>query len=160
MGGGHTLKTWSTTQSTISLSSGEAELYVMTKCAAQLIGIMQLGEDFGFNLRGQVYTDSTAALGITHREGLGRTRHVRCQYLWIQEKTKDGTFGVDKVRTDLNPADLMTKNLTKAEIVQILEHLNHVHAEGRSDHAPKLVPIHEEAEDEGEGEEQQKKKSG
>ena len=56
-------------------------------------------------------TDSTAALGIVHREGLGRTRHIQCQYLWLQEKTKSREIKVEKVCTKVNPADLLTKHL-------------------------------------------------
>ena len=76
--GGHTLKTWSSSQSTIALSSGEAELYALTKCATQTVGMISMAMDFGVKLSGIVSTDSTAALIIVHREGLGRTRHIEC----------------------------------------------------------------------------------
>ena len=108
---GHTLKTWSSSQSTIALSSGEAELYALTKCAAQTVGMISIARDFGILLNGLVTTDSTAAMGIVHREGLGRTRHIQCQYLWLQEKTKDKSIIMEKVSTKENPADLMTKHL-------------------------------------------------
>ena len=60
MWGGHVLKTWSSNQSTIALSSGEAELYAMTKAAAQVMGLMQIASDFGVKLDAIVRTDSTA----------------------------------------------------------------------------------------------------
>ena len=71
----------------------------MTKAATQLIGIFAIGVDFGIVLSGKVRTDSTAALGMVHREGLGRTRHVKVQYLWIQERIKGNEFKIDKVDT-------------------------------------------------------------
>ena len=95
--GGHVLKTWSTTQNTIALSSGEAKLYAMTKAAAQVIGLMSLAMDFGRKIHAVVRTDSTAALGIIHREGLGRTRHVMFQYLCMQERLKTGCSKVKKI---------------------------------------------------------------
>ena len=82
----HVIKTWSSTQQTIALSSGEAELYAMTKAASQVLGTISMLKDFGIITQGQVRSDATAAIGIVHREGLGRTRHIRVQYLWMQEK--------------------------------------------------------------------------
>ena len=38
--GHHTIKTWSSTQHIIALSSAEAELYALLKCACQTIGIV------------------------------------------------------------------------------------------------------------------------
>ena len=107
--GGNTVKTWSSTQQTIALSSGEAELYALTKCAAQVLGIMAILKDFGMVVDARLWTDSTAALGMVHREGLGRTRHIQVQYLWLQEKVRDKSISVGKVDTKLNVADLMTK---------------------------------------------------
>ena len=75
------VKTWSSTQQTIALSSGEAELYAMTKAATQCLGIIQLMADFGDTASGKVMSDSTAAICIVCRDGLGRTRHIRVQYL-------------------------------------------------------------------------------
>ncbi len=69
--GWHTVKTWSTTQSVVALSSGEAELYSLTKGAAQALGLMALARDLGISIGGRVHTDASAALGIVQREGLG-----------------------------------------------------------------------------------------
>lgn len=44
---GNVLKIWSITQNTIALSSGEAELYAMTKVATQVIGLMPFAMDVG-----------------------------------------------------------------------------------------------------------------
>ena len=108
--GSHVLKTWSTSQSTLALSSGEAELYAMTKAATQVTGIISLAADFGIILKGTVLSDSNAAIGITHRAGLGgRCRHIKVQYLWIQEKVKTGELSLKKVIGTENSADLMTK---------------------------------------------------
>ena len=63
----------------------------MTKAATQVTGMISLASDFGVTLEGTVMSDSNAAIGITHRAGLGgRCRHIKVQYLWIQEKVKSG----------------------------------------------------------------------
>ena len=52
------------------------------------IGVASMAKDFGIQLSALVHTYSTAALGIVHRKGLGRTRHLDVQYLWLQEKSR------------------------------------------------------------------------
>ena len=45
--GSHALKTWSSTQANIALSSGEAEYYAMVKCGSQLLGMNALVRALG-----------------------------------------------------------------------------------------------------------------
>ncbi len=109
--GSHTLKSWSSQQKVIALSSGEAELYAVLKAATQTKGIMSMFMDFGLEADGLVMTDANAAMGIVHRQGLGKMRHLDVQYLWIQQEVSEGRLRVGKVRTTENVADLLTKNL-------------------------------------------------
>ena len=60
-------------------------------------------------------TDSTAAIGIAYRNGLGRTRHIRVQYLWMQEKLSDEELKLEKVAGTINNADLMTKHVKRED---------------------------------------------
>ena len=62
--GAHTLKTWSSTQATVALSSAEAELYALTKGAAQALGFITLLADLGVEVTATVHTDASAAIGI------------------------------------------------------------------------------------------------
>ena len=50
--GGHCLKSWSSTQKSITLSSGEAELVAAVKMCTEVIGITQLARDWGVELEG------------------------------------------------------------------------------------------------------------
>ena len=58
-------------QTLIALSSAEAELYGPVKASSEGLGVRSLCKDFGCNLQIRVYSDSSAALGIIHRKGLG-----------------------------------------------------------------------------------------
>ena len=111
--GNHLIKSWSSNQSIIALSSGEAELYAITKAACQTIGLMALARDFGDDLSGEIKCDANATLGIIHRKGLGKLRHVNVQYLWIQEQLANKTLTANKVLGSDNPADLMTKHVSR-----------------------------------------------
>ena len=58
---------------------------------------------------GIVMTDSSAALGIPQRSGLGgRTRHVQVQYLWIKDSGVNKELDVRRVALDDNLADILT----------------------------------------------------
>ena len=138
MVGWHTIKTWSSTQATIALSSGESELYALTKGASQALGFVALARDLGMYLHAVVHTDANATLGIVNRQGLGKLRHVNVQYLWLQEKARDKSFSVVKVPGPENPADLMTKYLPAAEIEKHLETLAVERRDNRAESAPSL----------------------
>ena len=55
--------------------------------------------------------DSSAAIGICSRQGLGKLRHIDTQTLWIQEKVRLKEVIIKKVRGECNPADPLTKHL-------------------------------------------------
>jgi hypothetical protein len=71
MVGSHIIKTWSATQATIALSSGEAEFYGLVRAAGIALGHKALMHDLGLEVPCRVWTDSSAAIGICSRQGLG-----------------------------------------------------------------------------------------
>ena len=114
--GGHLLKSWSKTQVLTALSSGESEFYGALKASAEGLGALSILRDYGISLRGQVFGDASAALGIISRKGLGRTRHIDTGLLWVQETAATKRLEFLKVLGVLNPADLMTKYLSRDEL--------------------------------------------
>eukprot|EP00971_Amphidinium_carterae_P312693 6214830-Amphidinium_carterae.2 len=99
------LKHWSSTQSTVSLSSAEAELKAIVKGRFKI----------------EVWTDSSSAKAITQRLGPGkRARHIDVQNYWLQEQVKEGIVTMCKVRSEQNVADALTKYLPKG----ILDYLS------------------------------------
>ena len=114
--GKHMVKSWSSSQLVVALSSSEAELYALVKVATQAKGISSLLQDFGMTTDITIHTDSTAALGIVHRKGLGKTRHIVVQWLWIQENVHDKSMSVRKVGTQENPPDMSTEGQTREKL--------------------------------------------
>ena len=131
--GDHLIKSWSSTQKNITLSSGEAELVAAVKACTELIGLTQLAQDWGVELKGKVYVDSSAAIGVAHRKGNGRLRHVKVGLLWIQEKVEEGEVEVKKVGGEENPADLMTKNVNAAKVEKFMRMMRQEVREGRAE---------------------------
>ena len=85
MVGGHCVKTWSSTQPTVSLASAEAELHAIAEGVAQGLGAQAVALDLCIKLDINTRTDASAAIGIVPRRGLGRVRHLATTDLWLQE---------------------------------------------------------------------------
>ena len=136
--GAHVLKTWSSTQATVALSSAEAELYALTKGAAQALGFITLLADLGVEAKATVHTDASAAIGIARRAGLGKLRHLNVRYLWLQQELHGSEMSLHKVHGLENPADLVTKHLNQHLAAKHLAILDMWTEGGRAESAPKL----------------------
>ena len=141
--GDHIIRFWSSTQKVIALSSGEAEYYGMVRAAAEGIGSKSILADMHVNVKLKLMEDSSAAKGIAERTGLGKVRHIEVNQLWLQEKVYNGDIIVEKVGTDDNLADALTKPLTSQGI---LKHVEGLRYEMRQDRH-RLAPSVEEAGD-------------
>ena len=63
---------------------------------------------------------------MVQRQGVGRVRHLHASLLWIQQKEK--VLSVALIPTDLNCADIGTKNLAKKRLLGLLFMLKVVNA--------------------------------
>ncbi len=109
---GACLKTWSSTQAVMALSSGEAEFYAALKGCNVGLGMKSVVAGLGIELRIKLFTDSAAAKGIMTGMGLGKLRHIEVGYLWLQDAIAEKRLSVHKCRGEDNPADLGTKHLS------------------------------------------------
>jgi hypothetical protein len=106
--GQHLVHHWSSTQTVVALSSMEAELNAIVKGVAEVLGLKNLLEECGRNLEAVIFTDSSAANGVVHRQGSGKVKHLECRQLWVQGAVFNGQVRVEKVARDFNPADAFT----------------------------------------------------
>ena len=114
--GTHTLKTLSTTQATMAMSSAEAEYYAMIEGSLRALGLQSILRELGLSKDVVVRTDSSAAKGFSSQRGLGRMRHLEVKDLWLQEAVCRGKLRLCKVKGEGNPADIFTKYLDQREI--------------------------------------------
>jgi len=137
--GSHLLKSWSSTQPVITLSSGEAELSGVVRGGAVGLGFLSLLADLGVILVLRLWTDSTASQGMCARQGLGKVRHLDVQELWVQQRIRNGDFALYKIAGEMNPGDLFTKgSLTAHRIQMLLSLLGCAYRTGRALSAPTL----------------------
>ena len=135
--GAHAVKSWSATQSSVSLSSGEAEFYGVVRGAGVGLGYQGLMRDLGFELPVRVWTDSSASIGICTRQGLGKLRHLDTHTLWVQQAVRAGRIDLRKIAGEASPADLFTKHSISRERLVRLTGLFDCHCRsGRAESAP------------------------
>ena len=125
MNGTHLILAKGNLQSTIALSSCEAEFYAAVKALAFGLFLREILRDWGFiGTDLELFTDSSSAKSFMERRGLGKNRHVQTKYLWIQERLSLGDFQLKKVSTHVNLGDLMTKPLGGAAMRGHLRRMN------------------------------------
>ena len=138
--GDHVVKTWSVTQATVALSSAEAEYNADVKASSIGLGFVSLLGDLGVSdIKLSVHTDSSAAIGIANRTGLGKVRHLAVHLLWLQEKVRSGEVCLTKIVGSINPADLMTKHVSGECLVRHSSALKLAFPMGRPIAAPQAL---------------------
>ncbi|GKY94003.1 hypothetical protein MPSEU_000367100 [Mayamaea pseudoterrestris] len=125
--GGNALVNWvSRKQKTVALSSTEAETYGMTDAVKDLVFQENLvSEILGFQAPGPMiaYCDNTGAIFLaTNNQVSQRTKHIDIRHRFISELVESGKLELRYIKTDENPADILSKNC-KEEI-----HLKHADA--------------------------------
>ena len=139
MHGQHCIRHWSSTQPTLALSSGEAELGGLSKGCAHGIGLRSIEADLGLSYSLEMLTDATAAMGMARRLGVGNIRHQDTALLWVQQKVRTGEVDLKKVLGTENPADALTKFLSGPELQKHVSAMGLEFEEGRAASAPRLA---------------------
>ena len=108
------------------------------KGASQALGLQSVAGDLGLTWSLNILTDSTAAIGICRRKGLGKIRHLHVGDLWVQDRLKSGDFKLEKVLGTENCADMLTKYLDGKLQNEHIGRCGMVQEDGRAESAPKL----------------------
>ena len=133
------LKTWSQTQSIVTLSSGESEYYGLVRGSSVALGTRSLMEDLGVQLTVTVHADASAAIGIAQRRGVGKVRRIEVRQLWLQDRVSRGDTRIRKVDGNQNPADALTKHVEGNKVCAHMDFV-HLHAsEGQHKLGPRLT---------------------
>ena len=61
--------------------------------------------------------DATAGIAIGSRRGLGRVKHIDTVFLWVQAMVKEGKISLGKKPTKEMLADLLTKLVDAATVL-------------------------------------------
>ena len=104
-----TVRHWSVTQATVSLSSAESETKAITKGCIEALYVKHLLEHkTARTFKIVVWTDSSSAKAVIQRLGPGRrAKHMEVQTMWVQQ------LNMNKLGTLENVADMMTKHVPR-----------------------------------------------
>ena len=110
-----TVRHWSVTQATVSLSSAESEAKAITKGCIEALYVKHLLEhQTARTFKIEVWTDSSSAKAIIQRLGPGRrTKHLEVQTMWVEQLNKFGLISTNKLCTLENVQDMMTKHVPR-----------------------------------------------
>ena len=156
MHGGHVIRSWSRMLNLVAVSFAEAELYGTVRVSSARLGCRSMAGDIRFHLSGRSYADASAALGIIHRQGLGKLRHIDTISLWLQQAARQKLIAFTKVDGTHNPADIATKHLAAELRLRHTTTCGIEYLEGRAAIAPEVSPDQINAVD---AEQQQKSKA-
>ena len=113
---GAAINTGSRRQHCISMSSCEAELIALAEVAIELIHVDAMLEHIGYRHDGaiSVATDNKGAFDLCHRfTSAQNSRHIDRKLFKMRELRGAGTVTVQHVPTEVNPADIFTKILSR-----------------------------------------------
>ena len=98
-------------QSTIALSTTEAEYMAVTEGAKEAVWLRGLLEDLGIiQDYVDVYCDSQSAIHLAENQVThARTKHIKVKFHKIRQMVEDGDIHLRKIGTADNPADMLTK---------------------------------------------------
>ena len=109
-------------QSTVSLSSTEAEYIALSECACEAIWLRKLLKELGVNCDEPTIlfedNQSCARLAETPKDNK-RMKHVDTKYHFIRQTILDGETKIEYLRSEDQPADIMTKPLPPKQFIKL-----------------------------------------
>ena len=133
------LRSWASTLATVCTSSGGSEYGAAVKGASIGLGIQSMITEMGRELQLVLACDSSAALGVAQRQGLGKLRHLDVALLWLQGFVEKGKIQMKKIGGTSNPADLFTKLLAGPAVEHWTKVLGYEFRDGRAELAPEVT---------------------
>ena len=111
--GGCAISWKATLQSTVALSTTEAEYMAITEACKEAIWLKGLFSELNEDLQiSTVFCDSQSAIFLTKDQMFHeRTKHIDVRYHFVRDIIALGDIVVSKISTHENPADMMTKSL-------------------------------------------------
>jgi hypothetical protein len=103
-------------QSCVTLSSAEAEIVAATETAVNMMSISNLLNELGIKSEKSMilYEDNNACIAIaTKPNRKARIRHMAAKFMYIQELCMKKILVIEKVGTEDQAADMLTKAVSK-----------------------------------------------
>ena len=115
-------------QTTISLSSTEAEYIAVGSCCAQVLWMKQQLHDLGIDLKEiPIMCDNTSTISLAKNPVQhSRTKHIDVRHHFIRDHVQRKDIKVEFIPTNLQLADIFTKPLAREQFTKIRRELGMV----------------------------------
>lgn len=114
-------------QASVALSTAEAEYYALTLAAQEIMWIVRVLREGGFDVEEPVPIRSDNQCAIEWATGercpSGRAKHIDVKVHFIRNLVKHNVLRVDYVPSELNDSDILTKPLPPASAIAIMERI-------------------------------------
>ncbi|CAL1410164.1 unnamed protein product [Linum trigynum] len=100
----------------MALSSAEAEYIAATDAACEAVWLKRLISDLQQNENGPtiIHCDNMSAIAMTKNPVFhARSKHIELHHHFIQDLVNEGLIVMEFINTDDQPADIMTKAVTR-----------------------------------------------
>jgi hypothetical protein len=116
--GGTTISWVSKLQKVFALSTAEAEYVAATEASKEMIWLQRFMEELGKKKENsRLYCDSESAIHLAKNSTFhSKTKHIQLRYHFIRSTLEDGHLKLEKIHTSQNPADMLTKGVTREKL--------------------------------------------
>jgi len=116
---GGTAVSWvSKIQSVIALSTTEVEYVAATEAIKEMIWLQRFLDELGKKQElGRLYSDNQSAIHLAKNFAFhSKIKHIQLKYHFIWSALEDGQLKLKKIHTSQNPADMLTKFVTREKL--------------------------------------------
>ena len=101
-----------------ALSTTEAEYVAATEAAKEMIWLQFFLEELGHPQKDNyLFTDSQSVIHLAKNSALhSKNKHIQLRYHFIRSVLEDGQLKLEKIHTNDNPADMLTKVVTREKM--------------------------------------------
>jgi transposase InsO family protein len=105
-------------QKCIALSTTEAELIAATEACKELLWMKKFLQELGFKQQQYVlFCDNQSTIHLAKNSSFhSRSKHIDVRYHWIRDTLNDKLLTLEKIHTDDNGSDMLTKALTREKL--------------------------------------------
>ena len=106
-------------QKCVALSTTEAEYIAVTEACKEVLWMKKLLEELGQEQEDlKLYCDSQSAIHLSKNPMFhSRSKHIDVRYHWVRDVIESKQLMLEKIHTDDNASDMMTKALPKDKII-------------------------------------------